>query len=225
MKAYPPVETFISLRRWIGYVGISLPWMVWLLASWKLQPSISDFYYTCSRNWFVGSLVSIGAFLGSYYGYDLRDRIMSLAAGGCAFGVALCPTDSGATTMVGGFHYFFAAVLFALLACISGFQFTQTSGPKRDIRGNKRRRNLIYVTCAWIICAALVLILLGKVTSLSVKFSGMHPVFWLEAAALEAFGFSWMLKGEFILRDERPGGEEPVRFFRMRLSRALVPRF
>lgn len=29
-----------------------------------------------------------------------------------------------------------------------------------------------------------------------------HPVFWLETLALEAFGFSWLVKGETLWRDK-----------------------
>ncbi len=198
MKTYPPIATFLSLRRWIGYVGISLPWLVVLLA-WRFQPSISDFYYTGSRNWFVGSLFTIGAFLCSYYGYDRRDRIMSVIAGICAFGVSLFPTDSGTTTVVGGTHYVFAASLFLILAWFSLCQFTKTS--HLSLTDEKRKRNVIYQACGYAIVGALSLILVGKVTGLSLKFANANPVFWLEALALEAFGFSWMVKGEFILRD------------------------
>jgi hypothetical protein len=36
---------------------------------------------------------------------------------------------------------------------------------------------------------------------------GYHPVFWLEALAIFAFGTSWSTKGEAILRDEIQGPE------------------
>lgn len=231
MKTYPPVATFISLRRWIGYVGISLPWLVALFA-FQFQPSISDYYYTDSGNWFVGSLFTIGAFFCSYFGYDKWDRRMSIIAGLCAFCVALYPTDRGTspTTIVGVFHYIFAASLFGLLAWFSGYQFTQSSNLELNRKGslhtgNKGKRNVIYKACACVICAMLVLILLGKLTGLSEKFTSWHPVFWLETIALEAFGFSWMLKGQFILRDETPGDEERVRLIGIPLKRSLLPRF
>ena len=31
----------------------------------------------------------------------------------------------------------------------------------------------------------------------------VHPVFWLEALAVIAFGVSWLVKGETVLRDDQ----------------------
>ena len=42
--------------------------------------------------------------------------------------------------------------------------------------------------------------LLPKPVSTSLEFT--HPVFWLETIAILAFGFSWITKGEAILKDE-----------------------
>ncbi len=42
-------------------------------------------------------------------------------------------------------------------------------------------------------------------TVLEKKYPGlddMHPVFWLESIALWAFGISWIVKGEIILKDK-----------------------
>jgi hypothetical protein len=124
---------------------------------------------------------------------------MSIIAGICAFGVALCPTDRGNTTIVGGAHYAFAGTLFAILAWFSLVQFTKSSHPKLSV--NKRKRNGIYRICGWVIVGALCLILAGKATGLSVRWGNMDPVYWLETSALVAFGVSWMIKGEVILKD------------------------
>jgi hypothetical protein len=34
-----------------------------------------------------------------------------------------------------------------------------------------------------------------------------NPVFWLETAAIAAFGVSWLVKGQAILRDKEPVAE------------------
>jgi len=31
---------------------------------------------------------------------------------------------------------------------------------------------------------------------------GLNPVFWLETITIEAFGISWLTKGQAILKDE-----------------------
>ena len=39
---------------------------------------------------------------------------------------------------------------------------------------------------------------------LATGLSRLDPVFWLEAAAFAAAGFSWLVKGQAILRDKQP---------------------
>jgi hypothetical protein len=197
---FGPIATFLSLRKWTGFAGITLPWIL-VLYVWKFAPSISDYYHTDGRNWFVGSLFTIGAFLVSYFGYDNTDRIMSAIAGVCAFGVALCPTDlvKDHVTLIGGLHFTFAASLFLILAWFSLLQFPKSKKPVPT--RNKLKRNKIYRICGFIMLGALILIAVTKLTSLEETLASLHPVFWLEAICLQAFGVSWMVKGEVILKD------------------------
>lgn len=90
----PNLISFLTLRRWIGILGIGLPWACWiangvingldLLNNPKLttlpsgftyQPesniksSISHFYYTASAPLFIGVLITVAIFLFSYKGY------------------------------------------------------------------------------------------------------------------------------------------------------------
>jgi hypothetical protein len=64
-------------RQLIGYSGLILPILVWLIAGWrpaeelqhwKLLSSISAYYYTGSVSVFTGILVALGLFLFSYKG-------------------------------------------------------------------------------------------------------------------------------------------------------------
>jgi hypothetical protein len=200
MKTYTPVSTFLSLRQWTGFAGMSLPWVVAIYV-WHISPSISAYYYNDGRNWFVGSLFTIGAFLCSYYGYDRVDRTMSVIAGICAFGVALFPTDEEKVvlTLVGAVHFAFAGALLLILAWFSIFQFTKSSQPNPT--PNKLKRNRIYRACGYTILAALALLLVTKIAKLERTLPDLNLVFWLEALCLQAFGISWMVKGEVILKD------------------------
>ena len=62
------------LRRFIGYFGFSLPILMLLVGNsdgfFNALPSISDYYYTNARDFFVGLLWAIGIFLITYKGYD-----------------------------------------------------------------------------------------------------------------------------------------------------------
>ena len=54
------VRKYLTLRKLIGILGISLPLVPWLygrlLCSTRLRPTISDNYYTGMRDEFVGGL-------------------------------------------------------------------------------------------------------------------------------------------------------------------------
>jgi hypothetical protein len=45
--------------------------------------------------------------------------------------------------------------------------------------------------------------LYSVIPSLHDKFKSYKPIFWLEFLALEAFGISWLTKGEALLSDKK----------------------
>jgi hypothetical protein len=58
--------------------------------------------------------------------------------------------------------------------------------------------------CGIIILLSIILIFLYSVIpSLHDKFKEYKPIFWLEFLALEAFGISWLTKGEALLPDKK----------------------
>ena len=61
------LEPYPEYRMAIGVLGVMLPpLVVFGNASWGLQNSISAYYYTPGRDWFVGILWVIGVFLFFY---------------------------------------------------------------------------------------------------------------------------------------------------------------
>jgi len=81
------VISYLTLRKAIGFLGISLPFTVslgaLLIFRTGMQSSISNYYYTGTRDVFVGTLWAIGFFLLSYRGYERIDRIVGIL--GCVF--------------------------------------------------------------------------------------------------------------------------------------------
>jgi hypothetical protein len=124
------------LRKTVGWIGSLLP-VVLIASSLFFAPrpdSMSGYYYTHMRNVFVGALWALGVFLVAYAGYDRTDRWITNIAGGCAIGVALCPTKptvcaahartcsppsvrhlSTFQAVAGDIHLLFAAVTFIAL--------------------------------------------------------------------------------------------------------------
>jgi len=103
---------------------------------------------------------------------------------------------------IGYIHLTCAALFFLALAYMSYFQFTQTAGNPTP---QKLKRNTLYKVCA-IIIVACILSLVPCFVSNSVKtFYDNHKfVFIGESISLFAFGTSWLIKGEFILKDNPP---------------------
>lgn len=188
------------LRCFIGWLAMLLPWLVagLLLAHGKSWPeSISATFYTEACPIFMIILGS-SAFLLMYYdGYDKTDDILNTIAGIIGLCICLFPCnifEPGCTTPVGPFqipahicniiHLISAVLFFALLAYISFFQFTKTSG---NITKNKKIRNIIYRICAAGMLGSFLILLLPD---FSIK------IWLMEAIALLFFGISWLTKSD-----------------------------
>ena len=203
----PRVISYMTLRKAVGYVGISLPFVLaagnWLIFSGRLQQSVSDYFYTGMRGVLVGGLCVIGAFLLAHRGDHRWDRLVTNAAGIGAVGVALCPTPpshpSLKAAIFGYCHFAFGAVMFTALAVIALWLFREP-GPGQ---GLSQVRDRVYLTCGIVMVAALALTGIASLP-LATGLSGLDPVFWLETTATAAFGVCWLVKGQAILRDKQP---------------------
>ena len=206
------VISYLVLRKLLGGLGVALP--IILVAGTSLfldinyiQPSISHYYHTGMRDVFVCILSSFGLFLFSYTGYKPIDNWLSSLAGICALGVAFFPTSPGdcheITCLV---HLASATCFLLLLACMSYFLFTKSDKSPGKRTPRKRQRNRVYRVCAITIVICLILLAIYFLAD-----TGQFPsatVFWLEVIALWAFGFSWLVKGETILKDRKVSGDD-----------------
>jgi hypothetical protein len=199
----PFVLSYLGMRRFAGWVGVSLPFAV-ALGNWlhtrAFEGSISAYYFTRMGAWFVGSLWVIGFFMGGCRGYDKWDELSGRLAGIFALCVALIPMNicnvkQGLVYYRGWLHWICAALLFIVLALMSLLLFTRSdSGPPA---GKKATRNLYYKVCGCIMLAAVALIgVINIVPTLADRLANFKPVFLLEAVAVISFGISWLVKGE-----------------------------
>jgi hypothetical protein len=203
------VISYLVLRRAVGIIGTALPFVLvvgeWLLNGWGIQPSISAYYYTSMRDVFVGSLCAIGVFLLSYRGYERADDVAGDIACVFAVGVAMFPTSppagaTGTQSAVGVIHLMFASAFFLTLAYFSLVLFRKTN-PAKQMSERKKERNVVYTVCGYTILACIGLIIVDVVFLRDLVLQAIDPVFWLESAAVIAFGVSWLTKGETILAD------------------------
>ncbi|HXW45882.1 MAG TPA: hypothetical protein VEL03_13900 [Streptosporangiaceae bacterium] len=142
---------------------------------------------------------------------------------------------SAEQSWVGNFHLAFAAITFVALGCMAlRFAKTEpqayqpaTSDSMRTVPGvlkrawdglglekpkpqndhrtpEKKKRNIVYRTCGVTILACIVLAAASNLLPQPIQ-SDLPWFFIFEALAVIAFGISWLVKGETLLRD-RPAG-------------------
>ncbi len=198
------VISYLELRRTIGIVGMSMPFILiggaWLFFSIGFQISLSAYYDTPMRDISVGLMFFLSGFLWSYRGYDKRDAIAGKLASvfGLLSVIFPLPQDPSHLGLVGNLHNILAGAFFLTLIYFSGFLFTKSRSGS-PITPQKLLRNRIYRICAVTMGLSLVLGLTFHFTS---GFEPFHPLLWGETLATEAFGVAWFVKGAGILKDE-----------------------
>jgi len=200
------VISYLTLRKIVGLLAISLvPVMV--LGSFifdhthYIQISVSAYYHTSMRDALIGIVCGISLFLLSYNGYTKQDSIFSKLAGIFALGIAFFPTsetnDKSDTTST--LHYLTSGVFFAILAYMSVFLFTKSTG---IMTPEKKMRNRIYRICGITMAVSVIGIPIDSIPAVHNLIGFIKPTIILETIALVSFGISWLTKGQFILKDE-----------------------
>jgi hypothetical protein len=196
--------TYIHLRRGMAALALSLaPALAlggYLLFGTPLLPSMSAYYDSGMRDWFVGVLCAVGAFLFLYRGYTRRENIALNIAGVCAPLVALFPMnpagDCNATGASFSLHGAFAVIFFLAIAYVCVFLYrdgaTAAMPPKRQ-----RLYHLVARTCGITMVACVTAAVLYNYfvpAGIKAAWCSMAIVFWLEAVAVSAFSVHWIFK-------------------------------
>jgi len=216
---WPHVEStrphYVSLRQFIGVIGIGLPLVLRigiLFNGGEVPSSISGYYYSSMRNIFVLSFCILGSLLMFYRGYNKLDRYFTTIAGIGFFGTALVPVKapSSHSALPSWVHEgFFGCAILAL--AIVALLFTQTgfsTGQFKDMvlalgfkyPGSSRRkkaRNHIYSICAWLMLVSLAMAYVWPVFIASRQIDdATQLIFWFETVAMMSFGTSWLVKSQ-----------------------------
>jgi hypothetical protein len=204
------VFSYLELRKTLGILGISLPFIMavggLVIFNTGLRGSISSYYHTGMRDVLVGMLFAIGFFLLSYKGYEKSDDLAGDLGFIFALGVALFPTTpqgAGSSSIIGYLHMAFTVLFFSTLIYFSLFLFTKTA-PEKSPTPRKLQRNKVYRICGITMSACILLIAVYVLLPDSAE-AILKPykiVFWLETLAIWAFGISWLVKGETLLKDK-----------------------
>lgn len=203
------VISYKLLRKAVGVIGVALPMLLvtakYILEGPGIQSSLSGYYYTVMRDVFVGSLWAIAIFLMAYNGPDKKDDLAGNFACLFAIGLSVFPTSpdtevSSYERIIGFLHLGFVAGFFLVLAYFCLVLFCKTAPDKRPT-GRKMLRNRVYRVCGYTIIGCILLICLVAILPETSSVRNIDPVFWLESFAIWAFGWSWFIKGEALLKD------------------------
>jgi len=218
----PAVLSYYTMRRAVGVTALTLPFVLAFghilfalfgsshgLPHPLIERSISDYYHTPMRNYLVGSLCAVGAFLACTRGYDLRDEIAGYIAGSLAIVVAIVPavnphhpTHSRLHEQLGRAHLIAAALMYLALAYFCLVLFRQTA-PGKPLTRRKGHRNRVYLVCGLVIVACMSVMFSLTIKSVQRMLWPTGVIFWCESLGLMAFGVAWLVKGEVFLRDSQ----------------------
>lgn len=215
------VKNYLFQRKMLGILcGLLAPTSVLFglfgaehnLPGWYM--SVSATYYASSKMCMIGLLFCASIFFMNYYGYDWRDRAISIIQSVASLGVLAFPTRTPmAPPTVGIFdlpidishilHCTSASILFIAFGVNIMFLFTLGDEKKNE---KKRQRNLIYRICASIIFIFCIIQALSKTVIFDWVPDWFPFTLFNEFVMLEAFAVAWIVKSESIkmLNDEAP---------------------
>lgn len=184
------------LRLIVGAVGLTLGLLVNWKACWQLESISHSYHNDLTRDFFVGSLCFIGAFLCVYQGNSpkkgeiITEAFLSKIAGISAIVVAFVPTSEN----VNGespVHFTAAAIVFLILSYFCLFSFRKSSAKKPGAMA--KFRTSVYCVCGVVMVICILGIFLDKVRVLTII---ENTTFWGETIALIAFGIAWIAAGQ-----------------------------
>ena len=197
--------TYFTLRWAIVGIAAAFPLLLWIGGWWVygkgLQDSLSAYYCTGMRNWFVGVLFSVAACLFAYKG--LSDREDNLLNGAAILSVLtavnpLCWHPRWWFLPWGTPHDVFAVTFFVMiaLACWLCQDDSLNLGLVPPEKQRAYRLKYTLTGLALVLFPAIAVVLhFGPL-----RRSFQAWIFWVEAAAIWVFAFYWYTKsGE--LRD------------------------
>lgn len=219
---------YMTMRKTIGWLGLLYPVIMVVgslgMGETGMRLSISQYYHSPMGDFFVGILFAQAMFLFAYKGYKyipdpdsrfplrLSDNAAGNIAALAALGTAIFPTiecdvTGGCGTNIPAYlHWIFSAMFFLILSYFCLFLFVQTGDAIPTPQ--KKKRNRIYRICGYLMLLAMAgAVIKGLMPAgMEAVVDEYNPIFWLETVAVMAFGLSWFVKGEAILKD-LPGGD------------------
>ena len=206
-KVIEKVRSSLLHRNVLGLLGMLLPFIS-MFSGLFVRNKVHGWWWSISATYYISPALSIilGAsaiFLICYRSYDTIDTVINIISGIFAMGVVLFPCKGPYDYPYVGFfqlpvdvsnviHSICALLLFVFLSYNIGWLFT---------RGSNVKKNKIYKFCSYAMIVILSIFLLLKI----LEFAGLPIPGWIvmivEALLLLFFGFAWLVKGQFVLKN------------------------
>jgi len=192
------------LKLIVGIIALSLANLTTFFAGVPLE-SISESYHEggWARDFFVGFLFAIGAFLLAYNGECTLEMVLAKVAALAALGVAIFPCQCGRNDEIIPYvHYVSAVVMFLVLACLCGVFYRRAHG-----KGHRQAlwRAWIYATCGVAILGAVAVLVADAMSGGAISDKVHRLVFYGERVGLVAFGVSWLVASRVFPGITTPG--------------------
>lgn len=191
--------TYRSLRVGVAVIAIILPLLLWFGGASlgiPLQESMSAYYHAVAgghsmRDWFVGILFAVGAFLYLYRGFSWQEDWALNFAGVFAVGIAIFPVPWNCSTAceLASVHSACAIAFFACIAYVSLFRASDTLHLLKDERRERQFRRAYQATGALLLLSPLSAVLMALVFMQLKSY-----VFFAELAGIWAFACYWLVK-------------------------------
>jgi hypothetical protein len=187
------LSTYFYLRMGIVTLSAALPIALLaysVIARHPLEHSMSAFYGGDMRNWFVGTLWGLGAFLVLYKGFSFAEDMALNCAGVFAVLTAMKPCDCwGEDAVNSRLHLVFAFLFFASMAYVCFFCAATTIPLLPNAALEKAFRRKYFA-----IGIALVLSPLAAVPASYLGGGRQTLTFFVEWFAVWVFAYYWLTK-------------------------------
>jgi len=207
----PQIDEY-AIKFIVGVIALSLPWIEIGLTHGSITSISASFWEQAPwpRNFLVGFLFAIAAFLLAYNGDSEVQMWLAKIASLASLGVAMfpCGCDDPGREIIPHVHTVSAAVMFAVLAafCYIFMRRARAKGHREA-----RWRAAIYLVCGLGMIASFVLFALHSASGRDAL------IFWGETVGLVSFGVSWLTASRML-----PGITQPQE--RQRLIAVKPPR-
>lgn len=185
------------LKLMVGLIGLFLASATsFFSGDTILSISESHCYGGWARDFFVGTMFAIAAFMAAYNGFSRKEMVVAKVTAVAAIGVAWfptrCPTQD---EIIPGAHVISAIVMFAMLATLCHIFYVRARSHGLD---GANRRAVLYAVCGIAIVAAMGLVLVDHLVGGPIKAVIPRLEFYCEEVALVAFAVAWLAASHIV---------------------------